>query len=66
MVADRGAAEGDEHVGGQRRGVADRRFDRTKVVGDDAEIGRNAARDTDESGEAEAVRGDDLVRPRRG
>ena len=65
VLADRGAAEGDEHVGAGILRREDALFERLEGVAGDAEIDRLAARALDERGNRIGVRGDDLVRPGR-
>ena len=65
VVADRGAAERDEHVRVAVLGARDRRFDIGGRIARNAEVERNAARGGDEPGDREIVRRHDLRRPGR-
>ncbi|MCY1240350.1 hypothetical protein D9M68_344990 [compost metagenome] len=64
MVADRRAAERDKHVDIGSLSPRDLGGDRLLVVGDNAKIDDLRAIVARDCRDAEAVRGDDLVRPR--
>ena len=61
VVADRGAAEGDEEIRSRRPGAAHGVPQGADIVGGDAEIDGLGAGLLTEGGEREAVRGDDLI-----
>jgi hypothetical protein len=66
VVADRGAADGDEGVDVAAEAGLDGGDGGDEIVADDAEVDRLAADRLDQRGDAVAVGGDDLVRPQIG